>query len=443
MKPLALSDGIVALRRSIEAGSLQPGAAVRAAHTAARGAQPLLHAFAYLPDELRMSEPVRGAPLAGIAVAVKDIIDTADMPTECGSPVHAGRQPERDAWVVSRLRAFGATVIGKSVTTEFAWRHPGPTVNPWHREHTPGGSSSGSAAAVAAGIVPLALGTQTFGSVIRPAAYCGVVGIKPTYGGIARTGVCPLAPSLDHVGLFTRGVDDAAYVLSLLMGRDADDCHGILPTPFTMPLSAFDGPAVGPAPRIGVPRTTPAGPPDDAQRAVLERTATQWRAAGAEIVPVELPADFDTAPELARILVSVEAAQVHQDRTAHRAALRSAPLTALIADGREISASVYAAARERQAALREQFDRWMRDDVRIDALLSAPASGEAPRGLASTGDAAFCTTWTLLGVPAIVLPAALGPHGLPLGVQLIGRGGDDAALLHVARWAEQQLRTAD
>lgn len=439
MRPLSSSVGIIALRRAIEAGSLRPDVAVRTSLQAAHDAQPTLRAFAHLPDTVETDERERHAPLEGVAVAVKDIIDTADMPTECGSPIHAGRRPGRDAWVVARLRELGATVLGKTVTTEFAWRHPGPTVNPWHRDHTPGGSSSGSAAAVAAGLVPLALGTQTFGSVIRPAAYCGVVGLKPTFGTIARTGVCPLAPSLDHVGLFTRSVDDAAYALGLLAGCDADDPHGAPPAPLLMPLSAFDMPPAGPAPRIGVPRATPAGEPEPAQRALLERVAAHWAAAGAHIVSVDLPAGLSAAPTLAHVLLAAEAAQVHRDRAAHSAALLSAPLRALIDEGRAIASATYDAARRSQTMLREEFDRWMRHEVGIDALLTAPASGEAPRGLTSTGDAAFCTTWTLLGVPAITLPAGLGPQGLPLGIQLVGRGGDDAGLLRIGRWAERHL----
>jgi Asp-tRNA(Asn)/Glu-tRNA(Gln) amidotransferase A subunit family amidase len=188
----------------------------------AKGAEDRLKAFEYLPKDVARQP----GPLSGIPVAIKDIIATSDMPTTNGSPIYRNHVPERDAWVVERLRNLGATIFGKTVSTEFAWRHPGPTVNPWNPAHTPGGSSSGSAAAVAAGIVPLALGTQTLGSVIRPAAFNGVVGLKPSFGAIPRTGVHPLSPSLDHVGLFARRVDDVAFALSLLAASSDSDPHG-------------------------------------------------------------------------------------------------------------------------------------------------------------------------------------------------------------------------
>src|SRR6202165_804449 len=188
----------------------------------AKAAEPVLRAFEYLPQDTTR----RPGPLSGIPVAIKDIIATADMPTTNGSPIYRDHVPTAAAFVVERLRNLGATIFGKTVSTEFAWRHPGPTVNPWNPKHTPGGSSSGSAAAVAAGLVPLALGTQTLGSIIRPAAFNGIVGFKPSFGAIPRIGVHPLSPSLDHVGFFARCVDDAAYALSLLGGSSGGDLHG-------------------------------------------------------------------------------------------------------------------------------------------------------------------------------------------------------------------------
>src|SRR6266436_6413260 len=184
--------------------------------------EPALKAFEYLPLDVARQP----GPLSGVPVAIKDIIATSDMPTTNGSPIYRDHVPASDAWVVERLRSLGATIFGKTVSTEFAWRHPGPTVNPWNSKHTPGGSSSGSAAAVAAGIIPLALGTQTLGSVIRPAAFNGVVGLKPSFGAIPRTGVHPLSPSLDHVGFFARRVDDVAFALSLLAASSDRDPHG-------------------------------------------------------------------------------------------------------------------------------------------------------------------------------------------------------------------------
>jgi len=193
----------------------------------AEAAEPVLRAFEYLPKRLdRLS-----GPLSGIPVGIKDIVATRDMPTTNGSAVYRDHVPAADAWIVERLRQFGATIFGKTVSTEFAWRHPGPTTNPWNAGHTPGGSSSGSAAAVAAGIVPLALGTQTLGSIIRPAAFNGVIGFKPSFGSIPRPGVHPLSPSLDHVGFLARRVDDAAFALSMLAGSSDSDPHGHGPPP--------------------------------------------------------------------------------------------------------------------------------------------------------------------------------------------------------------------
>jgi Asp-tRNA(Asn)/Glu-tRNA(Gln) amidotransferase A subunit family amidase len=200
------SPSIREIRDAIRAGTRTVEQTVQQAFDAAQRLQPELQAFIHLPASPIVNRADRDAPLAGVPVGIKDLIDTADMPTAYGSPAYEGRRPDKDAWVAARLREAGATILGKTVTTEFAWRQPGATTNPWNSDHTPGGSSSGSAAAVAAGIVPLALGTQTFGSVIRPAAYCGVVGVKPSYGTIARTGVLPLSRSLDHLGVFTTNV---------------------------------------------------------------------------------------------------------------------------------------------------------------------------------------------------------------------------------------------
>src|SRR3954453_15979037 len=214
----------------------------------ARAFEPVLRAFEYLP----VNTARRPGPLSGIPVAIKDIIATADMPTTNGSPVYAGQVPALDAWVVERLRQLGATIFGKTVSTEFAWRHPGPTVNPWNSEHTPGGSSSGSAAAVAAGLVPLALGTQTLGSVIRPAAFNGIVGFKPSFGAIPRVGVHPLSFSLDHVGFFARRVDAAALGLSLLGGSSDADQHGRPVPAFSVDLDTCLTPLT--KPRLAVVR---------------------------------------------------------------------------------------------------------------------------------------------------------------------------------------------
>ena len=421
------SPTIREIRDAIRAGTRTIDQTVQQAFDAAHRLQPELQAFIHLPASPIVNRASPHAPLAGVPVGIKDLIDTADMPTAYGSPAYEGRRPDKDAWVVARLREAGATVLGKTVTTEFAWRQPGATTNPWNSDHTPGGSSSGSAAAVAAGIVPLALGTQTFGSVIRPAAYCGVVGVKPSYGTIARTGVLPLSGSLDHLGVFTTNVADAVHALSILAGSDANDPH-------TSHHSLGD--ATKRPPRIGVLREQIGGPIDKAQQHVLNHLALRLRADGAEIVGADLPAELVDAARHASILVAVEAALTHGELVDRSPALVSAPITALVEEGRALPATDYAKAKALQVQMTLRFDRWLTEAAGLDALLVAPASGEAPRGLDYTGDAAFCTPWTFLGVPAVTLPVGFGPGGLPLGVQLVGASQHDAALLSLAEWVE-------
>jgi Asp-tRNA(Asn)/Glu-tRNA(Gln) amidotransferase A subunit family amidase len=421
------SPTIRQIRDAIAAGDATIEQCVSRAFDAAKDSQPALHAFVHLPDTLPVNGVDAAAPLAGVPVAVKDIIDTAGMPTEFNSPAYEGRRPERDAWVVARLRAAGAAIVGKTVTTEFAWRQPGPTVNPWHAEHTPGGSSSGSAAAVAAGIVPLALGTQTIGSVIRPAAYCGVVGVKPTYGTIPRTGVLPLGWSLDHVGLFTSNVADAAYVLRLVAGTDADDPHG---------LHAAFSPRGTRGRRIGVLSKQVFGAIDTAQQQALDSLATRLARDGAELVEVDLPDEVVDAGKHAMTLMAVEAAVVHGDLVERTPDLVSQHVIALVQQGRGLSASDYAQAKALQVRMAQRFNRWLSETMALDALLVAPATGEAPRGIDYTGDASFCAPWTFLGVPAVTVPVGFGPSGLPLGAQLVGAAHGDFGLLMLAEWVE-------
>src|SRR6266481_3392029 len=249
----------------------------------AKAVEPRLKAFEYFPADTAR----RPGLLSGIPVAIKDIIATSDMPTTNGSPVYKDHVPAANAWVVERLRNLGATIFGKTVSTEFAWRHPGPTVNPWNTDHTPGGSSSGSAAAVAAGLVPLALGSQTLGSVIRPAAFNGVVGLKPSFGAIPRTGVHPLSPSLDHVGFFARRVDDVAYALSLLGGTSDSDVHG---RPFpAFQVSVEQGLPPLAAPRLAVVRFAKWSKAEPEQQQLFDTAVAALRDAGATLEELELP----------------------------------------------------------------------------------------------------------------------------------------------------------
>jgi len=397
----------------------------------ANALQPVLKAFEYLPrDSAR-----RPGPLSGIPVAIKDIIATADMPTTNGSPVYRDHVPAADAWVVERLRYLGATIFGKTVSTEFAWRHPGPTVNPWNIRHTPGGSSSGSAAAVAAGIVPLALGTQTLGSVIRPAAFNGIVGLKPSFGAIPRTGVHPLSPSLDHVGLFARRVDDVAYALSLLSGASDSD-------PQLRPIPGFDvdpdhGLAPLERPRLAVVRFEKWSRAEPEQQEVFERAAASLRGEGAVLRELELR-EFDQANWSAvNTILTSEAALIFEDLVARYPDRTSDQLKSLVATGKAHGATEYLAARALQEKWRSRLTAEMSG---FDAILTLPAFGEAPEGLGYTGDAEYCAPWTLLGVPTVTLPAGCGKHGLPLGLQVVAPWRQDHRLLRVAKWIEGVLK---
>jgi amidase len=372
-------------------------------------------------------------PLAGVPVAVKDIIATTDFPTTNGSPIYAGHVPDADAWVVERLRSLGAAILGKTVTTEFAWRHPGPTRNPWTLAHTPGGSSSGSAAAVAAGFAPLALGSQTFGSVIRPAAFCGVVGLKPSYGAIPRTGVHPLAQSLDHVGVFTRSVADAAFALSLLAAQSDADPHGQPLPPFT--VDPDRGLAPLPEPRLAFVKTGIWSEADAVQKALVEAAAARFAAAGAHVEELVLPAEFAAMWEAGRTILACEASAIYAPLVERHPDLTSGFLKELVGEGAGIAAPVYIDALRLQARLRTELSTALDG---FDGILTLPASGPAPKGLANTGNPAFCVPWTFLGTPCLSLPA--GEHeGLPLGIQLVGRYRDDVRLLRLAAWCEAVL----
>jgi Asp-tRNA(Asn)/Glu-tRNA(Gln) amidotransferase A subunit family amidase len=392
--------------------------------------EPELKAFEYLPVDTAR----RPGPLSGIPVAIKDIIATSDMPTTNGSPVYAGRVPNADAWVVERLRNLGATIFGKTVSTEFAWRHPGPTVNPWNRDHTPGGSSSGSAAAVAAGLVPLALGTQTLGSIIRPAAFNGIVGFKPSFGAIPRIGVHPLSPSLDHVGFFARRLDDVALALSLLAGSSDRDLHGRPLPSFTVNIE--NGLRPLDKPRLAVVRFTKWSRVEPEQQKVFEAAIAEFRDAGAILEELELSELDDANWAAINSILASEAALIFADLVARYPERTSDHLKSLVESGKAYSATDYLAAKAFQDTWRGKLTSEMSG---YDALLTLPAFGEAPRGLHYTGDAEYCAPWTLLGVPAVTLPAGFGKNGLPLGLQIVGTYLNDLRMLRVAKWAEAAL----
>jgi len=380
-------------------------------------------------DEYRLSGRPLG-PLHGVPVGVKDIIDTADMPTENGSVLHAGRTPSRDATVVAMLRAAGAVVMGKTVTTEFAAYAPGKTRNPHNAAHTPGGSSSGSAAAVAAGMVPAAIGSQTNGSVIRPAAFCGVYGFKPTHGLIPRPGVLPLARSLDTLGIFARTVEDVALVAEQLVGFDERD------------------PDSRPRARIPFRELAAEEPPIPPLLAFVktsrwDRTHPDTREAFAELMgtlggveEVELIQSAEALEWHRQIMEAEMAASLDREWTTGRDRLSDALRTQL-GRGREVTAVDYQLARRRAEAFADGLGELFQE--RCDAILTPSAPGPAPLGLESTGDPSFCTLWTLAGMPAITLPLMNASDGLPIGIQLVGPRHSDARLLRTARWLARRV----
>ena len=396
----------------------------------AKAVEPRLKAFEYLPQNAAR----RPGPLSGIPVAIKDIIATSDMPTTNGSPIYRDHIPAADAWVVERLRNLGATIFGKTVSTEFAWRQPGPTVNPWNGRHTPGGSSSGSAAAVAAGIVPLALGSQTLGSVIRPAAFNGVVGLKPSFGAIPRSGVHPLSPSLDHVGFFARRVDDVAFALSLLAASSDSDRHG-------RPLPGFHVDAdqgVRPLenPRLGIVRFEKWSKVEPEQQKMFDAVVATLRDTGAIMEELELSELDSTNWSTINTILAGEAALIFEGLVERYPDRTSDHLKSLVSAGIAHSALEYLAAKALQEKLRSAFATQISG---FDAILTLPAFGEAPEGLGFTGNAEYCAPWTLLGTPAVSLPAGFGKTGLPLGVQVVGAYREDLRLLRVAKWIERAL----
>lgn len=385
-----------------------------------------LRAWSYLDPDLaldqaraRDAEAPRG-PLHGVPVGIKDLLDTHDQPTTYGSPIYHDHRPSQDAAAVARLRAAGAVIIGKTVTTEFALFQPPVTTHPQDPTRTPGGSSSGSAAAVGAATVPLALGTQTAGSVIRPASFCGVVGAKPTFGAISTDGAHACAPSLDTIGVLAPDVADAALALGVLSGD----------------LDAFRPAELGDRPRIGLAR----GPSWDAldpTTQTLVESAAQRLAAVADVVEVTLPTTFARLPEAQQTIMVVEAALALADERAHHAEDLSDVL-------RDYLAGVPAALDhyDDAVALRDRCRAELAElDPRVP-LLTPSVLGEAPTP-ETTGDPLLCRTWTLLGAPAVSVPGLRGPNGLPVGVQVVAPAGQDAVALGAAAVVQQVLRRDD
>ena len=434
LERLSLCDAVERLRR----GDLRCTDYTAVLLARSESLEKTIHAFAWLDPghvlsaacaaEARRAAGMKLGRLHGVPIGVKDIFTTAGIPTGMGSPAFAGFVPEKTAALVVRAEAEGAFTFGKTVTAELAYFTPGPTRNPWNPAHTPGGSSMGSAAAVAAGMLPLAFGTQTNGSVIRPAAFCGCVGFKPSGGTLATDGIQPFSPTLDQPGLFTRTVEDVALAFSALHEGPEALHTGV------WPLSPLDR-----LPRLAAVRS-PVWPQAElaAQQSFVAALA-RLRAAGAEVVEIELPAVFESAHAVHRTIMAYEAARTLGELQSQQRAKLSAVLNRFLDEGQAIGEKAVAEALTTRQTLQAAFGPFANG---FDAIVTPPTRGEAPATLEHTGDPSFCTIWTLLGAPALTLPVGFGPQGLPLGLQIVGTPGDDARLLSVARWAEQALAFA-
>lgn len=425
------TPGLTEACYKIQAGELTPHELLAQCCAQADLLESSLHAFLVRSSLEDLAKEVKPGPLSGIPVGVKDIIATTQFPTTNGSPIYKGNIPKEDAPIIAKIRQLGGVIFGKTVTTEFAWRHPGPTTNPWNAEHTPGGSSSGSAASVAAGIVPLALGSQTQGSIVRPAAFCGVVGFKASFGAVPREGAHPLAGSLDHIGFFTRSVDDAALAFQLLKSDNlAEEDAIILPD---LVLNEKTGIAPFATPRIAKIITPHDHLLSAEQKQALDTAADRLRAAGAIVQELTLPAQYWDAIADMNLIMDCEAAQIHETHLKENKQLLSQHIIDIADRGSKHSSEAYLAARAKQTELKQSIAAFFEQ---YDGFLSVPASGEAPKGLTSTGDPIFCALWSFLGMPAINLPFTKSGNGLPLGIQLIGQYQEDAKLLSIAKFAE-------
>jgi len=387
---------------------------------------PQVHAWAFIDPaqaleqarRLDRSQPL--GPLHGVPIAVKDIIDTCDMPTSMGSPIYAGFRPRADAACVALARNAGAIILGKTVTAEFASSAPGPTVNPHNRGHTPGGSSSGSAAAVADNMVPVAFGTQTGGSVLRPSAYCGIIGYRPTFGTFNLAGVKPGAQSLDTLGLHARSLDDIELMTAILVGRQPTDL--VLPTK---------------PPAIGVCRTPSWHHALPETVAAVDEAAKRLKAAGSSVATVDLSDEFDQLDTVRMRIQAYERSRAMTWEWTHYRNLLGDLLRAEIERGLSTSFEEYVAAQQKAENFRRLIDEAISP---YDVFLAPCTDGAAPKGIASTGNARFQGFWTILRLPAVSLPTLSAPNGLPVGVQVVGHRFADGTLLGLAQWVFQLLR---
>ena len=421
MKPLSATEAVAAL----EAGTLTSEKLVRDCLDRIAERDATVKAWAFLDPALaiaqaKAADATKGGLLRGIPVGIKDIIDTYDMPTGHNSPIFEGKVPFGDAACVALCRTANAVILGKTVTTEFANRHPGATTNPHNADHTPGGSSSGSAAAVADGHVPLAFGTQTGGSVIRPAAYCGVIGYKPTYGDFNRVGIKMQCHSVDTLGLMARTLDDIALYRAAVLK---------LPP---VPVDRRTG-----APRIGFCRSPVWDKAQPDTVALLERTATVLSSKGASIVDVAFAPAYDDIIDDHAAITGWESVRNYADERLRNPDKMSAEIKdGPMKRGLEVGFERYVAAQRQAVAFRAHVDSLF---DKVDVLLTPSAPGEAPEGIGFTGDPVFNSIWTLAHTPCVTLPAGIGAKGLPLGIQLVGLRHADDRLLSTAAWVAAHL----
>ncbi len=401
--------------RRVRAGTLSPADLMASCLDRIADREAAIHAFAcFDPVAARAARP-RPGRLHGVPVGVKDVLDTADMPTGYGSPIWDGWRPRADSAAVAWTRQAGGVVIGKTVTTEFATRRPGPTTHPCNQAHTPGGSSSGSAAGVADFFFPLAFGTQTAGSIIRPAAFCGVVGFKPSFGTIARSGMKLMSESLDTIGAMARSVADCALFVGAVSGRDLGD-------PDAKPERA---------PRVGLCHSPMWDRAEPDTQELLPRIAERLARAGARIEDRLLPAEFAALETAQPVVMNAESARSMGWELAHARDRISDQLLDRLDWGLARGEAEIAEAHAVFAQTRRAFRGVMEG---LDILLTPSAPGEAPEGIGWTGDPIFNWFWTSLHVPCVTVPAGVGRNGLPLGVQIVAREGDDRAALAWAQW---------
>jgi aspartyl-tRNA(Asn)/glutamyl-tRNA(Gln) amidotransferase subunit A len=426
------------LVRLVNAGEVSPSEVVETLLARIDTVDPKVQAWETVDREgaleaARQLETVRGGrPLKGLPVGIKDIYLTGGLRTTASFPPFANFVPEHEAEAVMRLRRAGAIVLGKSVTTQFALADPPKTRNPWNLDRTPGGSSSGSAAAVASRMAPLALGSQTKGSVLRPAAYCGVVGFKPTFGRVSRRNIFPLAWSCDTVGLICRSVEDAALALGILAGRDPDDPHSS-DRPVDDYLAACNAVRKSP-PRLGLV-TDFLGLAQPPVREHVQAMVRRFEQAGAELVELRLPLSFDLVNAVHDVILHSETAALHSQLFARERHGYARLFRETVEAGQLIPAAAYVQAQRLRRRFRNAMQRVLQS---ADALLTPAVSNTAP-AISTTGDPAFQAPWTQIGLPAISLPSGLSTEGLPLAVQLAGKMFEEGRLLSVARWCEEVL----